>query len=92
MAYSSPNLLNLNFRILIKSLQKFVPKGSIDKESSLVQEMTWGYKPHNLKQWCPSLLMHNSFTRPQCAQLLIGLQNSYIRKSLLLIDNKKDVH
>ena len=88
MTYPSPNLLNFNFRILIKSLQKFIPKCSTDNESSFFLEMAKGNNPHYLNQWCPSLLMHNSVTPFQYVRLLIGLQNSYVRKSLFLNDNK----
>ena len=60
-------LLNENFRILIKILLKFVPKGPINNNPALVQKMAWrwsGDKPLS-EPMMVSLLTHICDTRPQ---------------------------
>ena len=69
--------LNENVRISIKISLKFVPKGPINNNPSLVQTMAWrrsGDKPLSVPMMV-SLPTHICVTRPQWVKCLLGVIN-----------------
>ena len=44
---------------------KFILKGPVDYDTTLVQILDWCLISHYLNQWCPSLLTHIYITRSQ---------------------------